>query len=141
MGASDPRLWDRAWLERTYAQHGDMWIALELGVDRKTVRRARERHGIMSAAPGRRRGSAVGQQIVVAPAPRSDPALDRALLARARDRKDRTAGSLSLLGERALNLHRAERAGDEAAVEDALADVASVALLALEHRMRLRGAL
>jgi hypothetical protein len=52
----DPRLHDRDWLQSHYLRHGDMWIALELGCNRKTVRRQRERLGIQSMPPGRRPG-------------------------------------------------------------------------------------
>ena len=43
-------------MRRSYAAHGDMWIALETGAARGTVRRARRQLGIASAPVGRRRG-------------------------------------------------------------------------------------
>lgn len=59
LGANDPRLSDPNWLARMYSQHGDMWIALEIGADRKTIRKRREQFGIQSAPPGRRRGVSI----------------------------------------------------------------------------------
>lgn len=52
-----PELDDRKWLARRYAQVPDEDIAVELGVDRKTVRAARLRLGIRSHPVGPRRGS------------------------------------------------------------------------------------
>jgi hypothetical protein len=53
-GTEDPRFHDRAWMESRYLQHGDMWIALELGCTRKTIQRQRGRMNIASLPRGPR---------------------------------------------------------------------------------------
>jgi len=51
-----PELDNPVWLRHRYEQAGDMAIALDLHVNRKTVRAARERLGILPAPAGPRRG-------------------------------------------------------------------------------------
>lgn len=93
LGAADPRLADPDWMRRAYAQHGDMWISLETGAARGTVRKRREDLGIQSAPPGRRRG------VTLLPSVRQrshlHPVIER-ILARARAATDPPAGSHAL---------------------------------------------
>lgn len=56
-GTKDPRFHDRVWMRNRYQEHGDMWIALELGCSRKTVREQRSTMGIASRPAHRPRGA------------------------------------------------------------------------------------
>lgn len=137
-----PELDDAHWLRMRYLVAGDLAIANELGVDRKTVRAARRRHGIASHPVGPRRG-------VARPAPRPvSPivtarmaATETAVADRIReDRTRRTAATEAMLAERLHALHDASQHHDTLAYEDALLDVAATAALIWEHKRRLRSA-
>ena len=139
LGAADPRLADSDWLARAYAEHGDMWIALETGAARGTVRRARRDLGITSRAVGRRRGAPSG------PAPASPVVADRSLddtnvrkrLSADRRHRDFALGTLA---DHVRAVHAADLARDTLAFEAALLDLASCALVAREHSRDLRRA-
>lgn len=105
---------DPDWLRRRYARDGDKSIALELHVDRKTVRRARDRLGIPSALPGRRRG--IGAKSVSVPDPESQ------------------------LASRIIAAQEARARGHDQAYDDALRSIASAALLLLSTRQDARAA-
>lgn len=76
-----PELDDPAWLARQYQRYGDRTIATSLGVNVKTVRAARARHGIRSFGDGPRRGTTTTQirHLAIVPPPREDlpPVLQR----------------------------------------------------------------
>lgn len=57
-----------------------------------------------------------------------------------RDRRHRIPATLTQIGQRVQALHAADQAHELGAVEGALADLASLASLTLEHQMRLRSA-
>lgn len=129
---------DAHWLRMRYAVAGDLAIATELGVDRKTVRRARARHGIPSHPVGPRRG-------VPRPAPRAAQPSDeltpfeRKLIERLRADK-RSAATEALLAQRLHNAHDAKRARDTVGYEEALFAVSTVAARIAQHSRRLRNA-
>lgn len=138
LGAKDPRLADPKWLARMYAQHGDMWIALELGCNRKTVRKRREEFSIASERVGPRRGvtalPTVRQHADLAP-------VEQAVVARIQhERRRRVAPTEDLLIARIRAAHEARSAGDPNAYDDALLGISSAAALIYEHRQRLRAA-
>jgi hypothetical protein len=132
---------DPVWLRLRYAIASDAAIALELGVDRKTVRRARMRHGIASHPVGPRRGAArpvtssQGQQGGV---DGLTPA-ERRLIDRYRADR-RNAPTKELLTKRIVAAHQADAAGDHLAYEAAMLDVAVAAARIAEHEMLLRRA-
>ena len=150
LGASDPRLADPAWMARTLERHGEMWIALEIGVSRTTVRPRIAQHALASQPPGRRRG--VTQTVIspsAAPAGRDRgrprralPVEPTAILIVGRfTRESRTGGpapSEDLLVQRIRAAHEARAAGDDPAYDDALLAIASAAGLLYEHRQKLR---
>lgn len=135
------------WLATRYAQDGDRAIAQELGCDPRTVRAARRDHGIMSAAPGRRRGRALR---VDAPANQPAPTAGTVtftgtlgLLVERFQSEARTGGPAPtehLLAARLRGAHDARQHGNQLAYEDALLGVASAAALVVRHQRRLRGA-
>jgi hypothetical protein len=133
---------DPVWLRLRYAIASDAAIALELGVDRKTVRRARMRHGIASQPVGPRRGvprpvtsSSEAQQGGV---DGLTPA-ERRLIDRYRADR-RNAPTKELLTKRIVAAHQADAAGDHLAYEAAMLDVAVAAARIAEHEMLLRRA-
>lgn len=134
----DPRLNDRVWLANAYAQHGDMWIAVELGCNRKTVRRRREIFGIMAAPVGPRLGA---PRLI--PVQDQQSAVDGLTLAERRlvdrYRSDRrNAPTKELLSRRIVAAHEADAAGDHLAYEAAMLDVAIAAARIAEHEQKLR---
>lgn len=138
----DPRLGDRVWLSNAYAEHGDTWIAVELGCNRKTVRRRRAMFGIPSAPVGPRLGT---PRIIPAATPGQYSAVDGLTLAERRlidqYRSDRrNAPTKELLSRRIVAAHEADAAGDRLAYEAALLDVATAAARIAEHEETLRRA-
>jgi hypothetical protein len=125
-----------------YAQHGDMWIAVELGCNRKTVRRRREMFGIMAAPVGPRLGT---PRVVLPPIQGRYSAADgltpaeRRLIDRYRADR-RNAPTKELLTKRIIAAHDADAAGDHLAYEAAMLDVAVAAARIAEHEMLLRRA-
>lgn len=120
------------------AAHSDMWISLETGAARGTVRRRREALGIVSQ-PGRRRGVTVK----VLPSVRQRGDLDSTetqMIARYRlDRDRRTPATDTTLARRIMVLAEVP-ASEPYAYDDALLDVASAAALIHHHRSKLRRA-
>lgn len=140
LGARDPRLADPVWLARTLEQHGEMWIALEVGVDRKTIRRRLVTLGICARVPGRRRGVTT---ITTTTAPNLTAAIDAtavAFLARyqSESRPSGPAATEDLLILRIRAAHDAKAAGDDLAYDDALLAIAAAAALVHNHRQKLR---
>lgn len=125
---------DPVWLKRQYQQRGDQAIADELGVAYLTVRRARDRLGIMSHPRGRRRGVVA----TIAPASQSHPTAMLIATRFAQECRGAPAPSFELLLSRLVNVDRARKAGDDEGVDDALIALASAAGLVFEHRQRLR---
>lgn len=140
LGARDPRLQDAGWLGRMYASHGDREIAAELGVNRKTVRAARQRLGIASQGVGRRRGSVNGPESPptegAGPGAKDPRNAQAAILERIGQERGKIAPTDALLASRLVALHHARVNRDELAREDALIGIASVAALMFEHRAR-----
>ena len=121
------------WLAWRYQRDGDAAIALELGVSKKTVTLARARHGIESRPPGRPRGSRIGP---VSAAPSTSAAQ---IVARIGEQSlpGGPAPSFDLLLGRLVEVDRAHRAGERAAVLDGLIEVAAAAGLVHAHLERL----
>jgi hypothetical protein len=128
LGARDPRLADPLWMARMYEQHGDMWIALETGANRKTVRRRREE--TLAAAE--------------LPADSTSPCLNALeLLAERFNRETRPGGPAAtedLLVGRLKAAHDARAAGDERGYDAELIAIACAAMLIHEHRQQYRQA-
>lgn len=108
-----------------------MAIALDLGVSRGTVRRARERLGILGASPGPRRGSppkrrATDRQPLIA-------ALRIAERILAEQRAGGPPGTLNTISTRVRALHEADQAGDWPAIKDSLISLAAACGLMLDH--------
>lgn len=125
---------DHDWLARRYASVGDAPIASELGVSRETVRHARERLGIESAPRGRRRSDGGTR-----PRPQAmEPDQTAAMIIERFQREVRlgAAAGPALVATRIRAVHDASNAGDELALEDAIAAAASG--LALWHSQLLR---
>jgi hypothetical protein len=120
LSTQDPRFHDRAWLQTAYVQHGDMWIALELGCDRKTIRRQRERMNILSLPPGRRRGA---PQAIIETSDTFTEALN--LVAERVRNESLLVSSRQQLADRVRDLAREQ---DPDAINDLLIAVASTAL-------------
>jgi hypothetical protein len=142
LGARDPRLADPLWMARMYEQHGDMWIALETGANRKTVRRRREEMNIHSFGPGRRRGVTLAAAEL--PADSTSPCLNALeLLAERFNRETRPGGPAAtedLLVGRLKAAHDARAAGDERGYDAELIAIACAAMLIHEHRQQYRQA-
>lgn len=132
LGAADPRLADAGWMARTYAEHGDMWIALEVGAARKTVRARRERLGIPSQPVGRRHGVPLDTAAPGVPHP-ADVRYERERKARG------PAPTEMLLTAQIHGLLDAKLAGDHDAYDDALLGLSSAAKLIYDHHRKLRG--
>ena len=140
LGAADPRLADERWMRRAYMEHGDMWIALETGAARGTVRRARRQLGIASGPTGRRRGS-LQRVVTTGSGPVEHPTVTATLTRFHAERRldGRSAGrrtpspTLSLLADRVRDLHDAHHAGETTAYRDALLGVAAAAMLVHAH--------
>lgn len=127
-----PELNDRDWLAARYERDGDTQIARDLGVSRRTVRAARERLGIRSQPPGRRRG-------VSPTAGQLDATLDLFVATYLAERN--TAGpapSERLLAGRVAEASQARGSDDPDAFGEALIRLASAACLM--HRALLRAA-
>lgn len=123
-----------------YAKHGDMWIALETGASRGTVRKRREDLGIMSMPPGRRRGV----PLTAVPSARAAQSpfdgltrAERALIDRYRADR-RAAATEDLLVTRLRAAHDAKTAGDDLAYEDAMLAISTAAARIAEHSRTLR---
>lgn len=114
-----------------------MAIALELGVNRKTVRAARERLGIMPASPGRRRGVTVTSE---KPLPKHLMPAAASIASRIfeQSRPGRAAPTKELVAERIRALHEADAHGDPNVIDDAIIEAAAALGLWLDHRRRLR---
>lgn len=138
--ARDPRLRDRAWMARTLAQHGEMWIALEVGVSRTTVRRRLALLGIASQPPGRRRG--VTESVTATtPAATELDATEQAFRDRYRTAKARRAPATETTLAAAIRAaHHARQADDANAYDAALIDIAASAAVIHDHRQTLRRA-
>lgn len=126
---------DPAWLRQRYETSSDAAIALEVGVNKETVRKARMRHGIPSLTVGPRRG---------APPVRDEQspidgltAAERRLVDRYRSDR-RNAPTKELLSRRIVAAHEADAAGDHLAYEAAMLDVAIAAARIAEHEQKLR---
>lgn len=135
----DPRLHDPNWLARVYVAHGDMWIALEVGVSRATVRRQRERFGIPSTAPGRRRSDLQALPSVLQRG-RLDPT-EAAFIDRYREFRARKAMPHPDTIAAALRAYyRAQAAHDDSAIDSALLDMGAAAAIIHDQRQRSRKA-
>lgn len=135
-GSKQHRLSDPAWLTRMYREHGDMWIALELGCNRKTVTAARDRHGIQSAPRGPRRGSSSTPptELTAATVHPADIRYEQERRARG------PAPTETLLIAQIRAMHDAHLAGHRHAYDDALLALSSAAKLVYDHRQRLKAA-
>ena len=136
---------DVDWLRRRYQVISDDAIATELGVDRKTVRAARQRHGIPSQPRGPRRGAAPVMRSTVAiasPAPAPDVTSPTTRLVAERVARERGDGGFgpAVLSQRVRAVAVARVSGDPAAVEDAIVGVASAAVLWLDQLLLARAA-
>lgn len=116
-----------------------MAIAIQLGVARETVRRARERLGIEAAPPGRRRGVPMSTVTSGRP-PVSHPTAMVIVSRFAREQQRRVPATESLLAERIRALQEAKTAGDELAYDDALLAINSLTALMWDHRQKVRAA-
>ena len=124
--ATPPELADRDWLARHYERHGDRWIASELGVSRFAVRLARERLGIPSQPPGRRRG-----------VERSTVQLNRALELVADEAHSEPAkGTAELLAARVREAGDAAAANDDEAFDRSLIRLGAAVVLLHAERAR-----
>lgn len=135
LGVEDPRLADRDWLAGTLERHGEMWIALELGVNRKTIRRRIETFGLSAHPPGRRRGVPA-----TTPGRGPDPNPTAMLIVTryAQEQRARVPPTEILLAGRIRAAQEARSAGDDPAYDDALLAIAAAAGLLLDHRRKVR---
>lgn len=119
-----------------------MSIALQLGVSRGSVIRARDRLGIPSHGPGRRRGVSGSSSTQPGVAVQSGGETAMLMLVRfvSESRASGPAPSDQLLACRIRAYHEARLHGDQAAAEGALLDIASAAGLIHQHQRRLRRA-
>lgn len=138
-GRRPPELDDADWLRARYRRDGDLTIALELKVARGTVRAARERLGISSAAPGRRRGGTTTRRNAQL-RERIPAAAQIAARITAEQRPDGPPPTLSLAAARVRAVHQASLEGDRAALKDALVSLGSAAGLVLDHLQALEAA-
>ena len=139
LGAADPRLSDPEWVRRAYDQHGDMWIALETGAARETIRRRRDLFGISSKRPGRRRDMPIAETAVL---PIALDATEQAFCDRYQQAKNhRTPAAVDTTFRLALKAaHDARQAGDANAEDQAWIDISVAAALIHDHRQQLRAA-
>lgn len=144
-GRRPPELDDREWLKARYERDGDPAIALELtakyerSISRKTVMVARERLGIPSLPPGRRRTEATVRVLPRRPA--REPAAMRIVARMAREqREDDLEVSYDLLLGRFVNVDRARKAGDRLGLLEELEALGAAAGLLLDHELALEAA-
>lgn len=136
-GRRPPELDNPAWLRARYERDGDNVIATELGVSRKAVRVARQRHGIESRGPGRPRGAVSSRRAAVE---YRSAAFEIVARIGRQSRAGGPAPTYDLLLGRLAEIDRARRAGDTAAEEDGLIELGAACGLVLEHLRRLRAA-
>lgn len=113
-------------------RHGVTGTAQLLGCSPSTVRKRARDLGIPPVKPGPRRNHP--HLALVAPDPTIDAIRERVSI----DRRRRNIAP-GLLATRVRAVHEAQLAGEGLAHEDALLDLASVALLHREHLRQLRG--
>lgn len=127
-------LQNRAKLASLIERHGVTGTAQTLGCSPSTIRKRARTLGIPPLPPGPRRGRT---QLAAVPDQPDPVAAIRARLTVDRRRRNFAPHLLAL---RVRAVHDAELARETFAREDALLDLASVALLLRERSMRLRGA-
>jgi hypothetical protein len=133
-GSRPAELDDPQWLRQAYDVDGDTAIAERLQVSRSAVRLARERLGIQSRPPGRRRGQLPPPASVAGPDASMTPAAARIVARIAQESQwGRPPGTSLLVAARIRAVHDADRANDRLALEDALAGAASALGLWLDR--------
>jgi hypothetical protein len=124
-----PELDDPDWLKRQYQQSGDRTIAAQLGVNVKTVRAARARHGIPSYGDGPRRGTTTTQtrHLRVVPPARDDlpPVLQRLVARYAADQMHDIPPTWEEVIRRFKNANTARKEHDRLAEADAAISMAA----------------
>jgi hypothetical protein len=114
---------------------GDRTIAKELGCHRRTVARAREQHGIDPHGVGTRR---VGDRIL--PVESQNKSLKLLTTYYADDQRHHRPPTAETLIAAIKGWLDARKNRDQPAIEDSLLSIASAALLAHQHQVKLRKA-
>lgn len=124
-------------LARALASDGVVGVAAQVGCSPRWVRACARRHGIPPVGAGRRRGQAA---VTLAARPADKPLLAALIETLDRDRRHREPATLRHVARRVHALHDAATHGAPSTIDDALLDVASIALLTVEHNAALRRA-